>query len=358
LACVLFESLAGRPPYAREDEGAVIFAHITEPPPSLTAVRSDLPPEIDEVILTGMAKEKDDRYPYCVAFARAARAALLGQRAVTPPTGITSGEREVADAIEDRIEDAPGSPPIGVPAPPAPTPLPPTTMAPGPQTPAPAPETAPAPYVPPVEPGPTPVPAEPAPGDRKRLAIVLAAVVAAVVGIGAFVLLSGGEGDQVAARPTGAATGTAPGTGTTGTTGGTGTSGTTGAVETPLSLAEAQVFGTWNMTFSPAGDASAGSATNAAWELKANCENRTGPHPCDVDALSPMSGFLLRKGKSYTGDVTGDFLCGPGDMQVSFEVTKAAPVEGPWRATEIRGEGTMASGTCPGSVFTFVGTLA
>jgi hypothetical protein len=71
-----------------------------------------------------------------------------------------------------------------------------------------------------------------------------------------------------------------------------------------------------------------------------------------------MSGFLQRTGKSYFGTVTGDFLCGPADMQMSFEVTKAEPIGGPWRATEIRGEGTMLSGVCQGSVFTFVGTLA
>src|SRR3990172_1379642 len=118
LACVLFESLAGKPPYAREDDGAVIFAPLSEPPPSLTAIRPDLRPEIDTVIATGMAKNKDDRYPYCVALARAARAALLGQRAVTPPTGIPSGEVEIAEAIEEQMENAPPSPPMGVPAPP------------------------------------------------------------------------------------------------------------------------------------------------------------------------------------------------------------------------------------------------
>ena len=99
LGCVLFECLSGLPPFRRDDDGAVLFAHLSEPPPSLVALRPDLPPEIDQVIATALAKRKEDRYPYCLALARAARAAVLGLRAVTPPAGIDSGEAEMASAI-------------------------------------------------------------------------------------------------------------------------------------------------------------------------------------------------------------------------------------------------------------------
>ena len=76
LACVLFQCLTGRPPYQRDDDAAVLFSHLSEPPPSLHAERPDLPTELDEVLAVAMSKEKDDRYETCVAFARAARAAL------------------------------------------------------------------------------------------------------------------------------------------------------------------------------------------------------------------------------------------------------------------------------------------
>jgi hypothetical protein len=118
------------------------------------------------------------------------------------------------------------------------------------------------------------------------------------------------------------------------------------------------VFGSWDITLSPEGDPSAGSATNTNWILEENCENRTGPHPCDVDAVSPVVGFLQRVGKDYSGTVTGELPCGPADMEVAFEVVRAEEVtsdEG--RATEFRGRGTLLSGTCAGSVFTLVGTL-
>jgi hypothetical protein len=197
--------------------------------------------------------------------------------------------------------------------------------------------------------------------------------VVAALGVGGIVLLSGDEEDAGAgstgAGVTGAATGATgqdpgatgqdPGaTGTvSGATGGaTGGTGDPGVLVPPL--AEAQVFGTWNITFNPEEDLSAGSAVESVWVLDANCDDRSGPHPCDVDAIDPMRGFLQRQGKGYSGTVTGDFLCGPADMSMSFEVTEAASVDGPWRATEIRGEGTMQSGDCPNDVFVFVGTLA
>ncbi|MCI0636749.1 MAG: hypothetical protein L0206_22955 [Actinobacteria bacterium] len=56
--------------------------------------------------------------------------------------------------------------------------------------------------------------------------------------------------------------------------------------------------------------------------------------------------------------MTGELPCGPADMEGAFEVLRAEEVtsdEG--RATEIRGRGTLLSGTCPGSVFALLGTL-
>jgi hypothetical protein len=185
--------------------------------------------------------------------------------------------------------------------------------------------------------------------------LVAAAVVVALLGagFGAFTLLSDDDG--------GGGTGTTAPTGATGATGTTGASGPTdptgpsGEPFTPLS--EADLFGTWNVTLSPEGDTSAGSATQTTLVLERNCDNRSGPHPCDVDVVAPVTGFLQRLGKSYSGTVTGDLPCGEGDMDVEFEVVRAIVEGDGGRVTEIRGEGTMVNGTCPGGVFTLVGTL-
>ncbi len=85
LGCVLYECLAGRPPYDREAEIAVMHAHLHEEPPPLSAVRPGLPLALDRVIARAMAKNKDERYASCRELIQAARAAVLQQPAGAPP---------------------------------------------------------------------------------------------------------------------------------------------------------------------------------------------------------------------------------------------------------------------------------
>src|SRR3954467_385050 len=76
LGCVFYECLTGTTPFRRDTDMAVMWAHIQEPPPRLSARRGDMPEHLDDVIATAMAKSKDDRYPSCSTFAAAARSAL------------------------------------------------------------------------------------------------------------------------------------------------------------------------------------------------------------------------------------------------------------------------------------------
>ncbi|MGH3230258.1 MAG: protein kinase domain-containing protein [Streptosporangiaceae bacterium] len=75
LACTAFEMLAGQPPFKRDAGLAVMWAQVSAPVPSLRALRPDLPPAVDQVMATALAKTPDARYPTCMAFARALAAA-------------------------------------------------------------------------------------------------------------------------------------------------------------------------------------------------------------------------------------------------------------------------------------------
>ncbi len=76
LACAAFELLAGSPPFQREDALAVMYGHISQPPPLLTAERPDLPAAADQVLARALAKAPADRYATCCEFADALRESL------------------------------------------------------------------------------------------------------------------------------------------------------------------------------------------------------------------------------------------------------------------------------------------
>jgi Protein kinase domain len=62
LGCVVFQCLTGSVPFQREGDAAVLFAHISDTPPSASAARPDLPPGVDAVIARALAKSPDERY--------------------------------------------------------------------------------------------------------------------------------------------------------------------------------------------------------------------------------------------------------------------------------------------------------
>jgi serine/threonine protein kinase len=61
LTCLAVETLTGEVPFIRGTDAAVMYAHVMEEPPSVSARRPELPAALDEVIATGMAKDPDDR---------------------------------------------------------------------------------------------------------------------------------------------------------------------------------------------------------------------------------------------------------------------------------------------------------
>ena len=79
LGCVLYECLVGQPPFRRDSDLAVVFAHLETESPAPSERRPELPPALDAVIAQALAKDPEQRYPGCRAFARAALAVAVDE---------------------------------------------------------------------------------------------------------------------------------------------------------------------------------------------------------------------------------------------------------------------------------------
>jgi hypothetical protein len=69
LACAAYELLTGAPPFPHQQVTALIWAHMSQPPPRPTSRRPDLPPAVDAVLARALAKAPGDRYASCGEFA-------------------------------------------------------------------------------------------------------------------------------------------------------------------------------------------------------------------------------------------------------------------------------------------------
>jgi serine/threonine-protein kinase len=85
LACVLYECLAGEPPFHRESEVAVLNAHLHAAPPQLHKAQPELPAALDTVVAKALSKTPLDRYASCGALVEAAKKALA------PPPHVRAG---------------------------------------------------------------------------------------------------------------------------------------------------------------------------------------------------------------------------------------------------------------------------
>ncbi|NIO31919.1 MAG: protein kinase, partial [Gemmatimonadetes bacterium] len=68
LGCVLYEMLAGEPPFTGRTARAVIARHMAESPPPLLVVRPSVPPRVGEAIEKALAKTPADRFATAADF--------------------------------------------------------------------------------------------------------------------------------------------------------------------------------------------------------------------------------------------------------------------------------------------------
>src|SRR4051794_17131134 len=170
LGCVLFEMIAGTPPFRRDNEYATMYAHTSEPAPPLSSLAAGVPPALDAAVARALAKEPDERYPSAGDFARAVSAAVAGAAPSEPERTVAVGR--AAPPAEQTIPQ--GHPVYG--------------------------------YG--LEPSTAVLPEEPPRRDRGPWIAVLAVVAVLLIagGVAAALLLGGGDGTKSASRPQPSAT--------------------------------------------------------------------------------------------------------------------------------------------------------
>jgi eukaryotic-like serine/threonine-protein kinase len=75
LGCVVYEMLAGAPPFSGPTAQSILARHSVDPVPSLRTVRATVSPQLEQAIARAMAKVPADRYPDAAEFKGALRRA-------------------------------------------------------------------------------------------------------------------------------------------------------------------------------------------------------------------------------------------------------------------------------------------
>src|SRR2546421_11268993 len=102
LGCVLYEMLAGQPPFTGPTGQAVIAKRFTDPVPSARRLRETIPLPMDQAIAKALARAPADRFATPHQFAEALRASGEARPdAVAAPTAATPAEEEEREAGRD-----------------------------------------------------------------------------------------------------------------------------------------------------------------------------------------------------------------------------------------------------------------
>jgi serine/threonine-protein kinase len=85
--CLLYELLTGRPPFVGDSPVAVAYQHVREPATPPSDHDTDLPPEVDAIVMKALAKRLEDRYQSAAAMRTDIERYLAGRpvEATVPP---------------------------------------------------------------------------------------------------------------------------------------------------------------------------------------------------------------------------------------------------------------------------------
>ncbi|MFG1926321.1 protein kinase [Cryptosporangium sp. NPDC048952] len=117
LGCVVYQALSGKVPFIRDDDAALLWAHLMEMPTPVSSLRPEVPVEVDQVIATAMAKGPEGRFASCGEFIAALGAAFSGKPVNLPTaaTGTAVSPSSAPPAPQPPTPQSPTTPPASGP---------------------------------------------------------------------------------------------------------------------------------------------------------------------------------------------------------------------------------------------------
>ncbi len=100
---ILYELLAGTPPFSRRTPGTILKGHLSEIPRPIDEIRADLPEGLGDVVTRMLEKKPEDRFA-------TAREALDTLRAVPDPSTTVTFHLPKTDASIDEVKTTPETP--------------------------------------------------------------------------------------------------------------------------------------------------------------------------------------------------------------------------------------------------------
>jgi serine/threonine-protein kinase len=98
---LLFQALTGRPPFDGANDFDIMVAQVDAQPPRPSSINPGIAPELDRIVLTALAKKREDRFASAREF-REALAALAGPAIAPPP----SPQVDALPGWAERVEPA------------------------------------------------------------------------------------------------------------------------------------------------------------------------------------------------------------------------------------------------------------
>ena len=105
---LLYEMLAGRPPFKGDTAVSVAYQHVSEKVTPPSAHNPELTPELDQVVLNALAKDREDRFQTAEEFREHLLAAANGQSLVkaqpaTKPVAENQQQTEVFESLQTEV---------------------------------------------------------------------------------------------------------------------------------------------------------------------------------------------------------------------------------------------------------------